>query len=136
MWFDMRILVVANFVFQLLLMIIVFAAAYLARRKRFGKHCLLMRIALPLQVITIVIIMLPSMLGYLRYPAPGSLLNFEILVHHSLGVAVIGLWIYINLTLAGILRLWGRTVVAMRLAFILWVVTFLLGLHLYILIWV
>ena len=108
MTLDIRIAAVSNLAFQLLLMIILFVAAYLARRKQFGKHCMVMRLAVPLQLIAIVVAMLPSMLGYIKYPQPGSLLKFEILAHHTLGVAVIVLWIYINFVSTGVLRLWGR----------------------------
>lgn len=134
MAFDVKTLVAVNLAVQLLLIIAVFIAAYLAKKRRaFGKHCTIMRVIVPIQIIAIASVMLPSMLGYIGSQPLGTLFNIEILIHHGLGLAVVALWIYINLVFMGVLRIRGRHVVAMRLAFTFWVLSFLMGLHIYVL---
>lgn len=137
MAFNVGTLAVANLIAQLLLMIAVFVAVYLAKRRRaLSKHCIIMRVAVPLQIITIAGVMLPSMLGFIKNEPLGAIFSTEILIHHTLGLVVVALWVYINLVFVGIMNKGRRRiVVAMRLAFISWVLTFLLGLHMYVLIW-
>lgn len=133
---DIKTLAVANLSVQVSLIIVVFIAAFMARKSAFKKHCTIMRVLLPLQIISIVGVMLPSMLGYLENERPAVLFNIEMLIHHTLGLAVVALWVYVNLALRGVIKTWGRMVIAMRLAFALWVLTFLIGLHLYLVIWI
>ena len=83
-----------------------------------------------LQVLTILSIMLPLMFGYLRSPGQPAL-KASILVHHSLGILLILLWVYINLAVMGRVRVFGRLAWYMRTALMLWGVAFLLGLRLY-----
>ncbi len=63
---DVKTLALASLVVQVLLMIIVSGAAYLAKKKDIVKHCTIMKILIPVQIITIVAVMLPSMLGYIK----------------------------------------------------------------------
>ncbi len=133
---DVETLAVANLSVQVSLIIVVFIAAFMARKSDFKRHCTIMRVLLPLQIISIAGVMLPSLLGYLENEQPGIFFNIEMLIHHTLGLAVVALWVYVNLVLTGVMMMWGRLVVAMRLAFALWVLTFLIGLHLYLVIWV
>jgi len=136
MFLDPRTLAVINLGVQAFLIFAVFGAAYLARRsKDFRKHCTIMRIALPLQIIAIVFIMLPSLRDHISHGQPG-LLNDEMLAHHVLGAIVIVLWIYINMVLMGLVKPLGRPIVAMRLAFASWVVSLFMGIHIYFMIWV
>ncbi len=76
--------------------------------------------------------MLPSMLGYLSHPPPFAI---EILVHHALGILVVVLWIYINLSFG---KPWMPRNLAlfMRSAFALWILALLIGLHMYLMIYV
>jgi putative membrane protein len=132
----MKTLALIDLIFQILLMAMVFGAAYLAKKKKdFRKHCIILRIAIPLQVIAIAGIMLPSMLGYIRLGQRGLLFNIEMLTHHTLGLVVILMWVYINLVFTGIVKTRGVPVIAMRVALILWVLTLLMGLHTFILLW-
>ena len=137
MFFDIQTLALINLIVQLLLMVTVFVAAYLAKAKRqLIRHCTIMRVAIPVQIVSIAAVMLPSMLGYIESEAPRLLFNLEILVHHVLGLVVVALWIYINLAFKGIIKVRARLVLPMRLAFGFWLVTFILGLHIYLLVWV
>lgn len=132
----MKILAMANLVVQVILMATVIVAAYFAKRKAwFGVHCTIMRWAVLVQLLAIGAVMLPSMLGYIKID-PASFFNINVYLHHGLGLAVIVLWIYINLVMLGFARLWGRRVIYMRVAFILWSITFVYGAAIYGAIWV
>jgi len=136
MYLDPRTLALINLAVQAFLVFAVLGAAYLARRSRdFRKHCTVMRVAVPLQIITIVFIMLPSLRDHISHGQPG-LLNNEMLAHHVLGAAVIVLWVYINLVLMGLVKPLGRPVIAMRLALASWVISLFMGIHIYFMIWV
>ncbi|MFC2068349.1 hypothetical protein ACFLTP_05025 [Chloroflexota bacterium] len=133
---DIKTLTITNLTFQLLLFITVSIAAYLAKKRQLKKHCTIMMIAIPVQILTIAGMMMPSMLGYVRYWQPTSLLNLEIWAHHILGLVVIALWIYVNLVFRGVIKIHGRLIIPMRLAFLLWLLVLFIGLHLYITIWI
>lgn len=133
---DVKTLAMANLTVQVLLIIIVSGAAYLAKKRELGRHCMTMRVAVPIQIIATVSVMLPSLLGYLEHGTPSVFFEGEILTHHTLGLAVIALWIYINLVFAGKAKIGVKLVTVMRLSFTLWILALLLGLYLYVQIWV
>lgn len=137
MFLDIQTLTLINLVIQILLMVTILVAAYLARVKRqLIRHCTIMRVAIPVQMVAIAVVMLPSMLGYIQNEAPGLLFSLEIPVHHGLGLVVVALWIYVNLAFKGIIKIRWRLVIPMRLAFGSWLVTLILGLHIYLSLWV
>jgi hypothetical protein len=59
---DIRTLATTNLVVQLVLIALVLGAVYLARRGRVTRHCIIVRGAVVVQVITIFAVMLPSLL--------------------------------------------------------------------------
>ncbi len=133
MAFDIRTLALANLTIQIFLIIMVSVAVYLAKKKKdLTKHCTFIRVLVPVQIIAIITVMLPSMLGYLAHPLPFAT---EILVHHALGIIVVVLWIYINLSFG---KPWMPRNLAlfMRSAFTLWILALLIGLYLYLMIYV
>ena len=95
-----------------------------------------MRVAIPVQIVAIAVVMLPSMLGYIQNEAPGLLFSLVIPVHHVLGLVVVTLWIYVNLAFKGIIKTRWRLVIPMRLAFGSWMITLILGLYIYLSLWV
>jgi putative membrane protein len=90
-----------------------------------------MRFAVPVQILAILGVMLPSMYGYLRNPPKDPLFNYEILIHHTLGLMVVALWIYINLIFMNVLKPEIRVKTMMRLALGCWAASMVLGLYLY-----
>ena len=137
MFFDIQTLVMINLVVQILLVVAIFVAAYLAKVKRqLLRHCTIMRVAIPVQIVAIAVVMLPSMLGYIQNEAPGLLFSLVIPVHHVLGLVVVTLWIYVNLAFKGIIKTRWRLVIPMRLAFGSWMITLILGLYIYLSLWV
>jgi putative membrane protein len=133
---DLRVFAPINLVVQLLLVATILVAAYLAKRRSLKKHCAIMRVALPLQIISIAFVMLPSMLGYVRVGQPGSAFSIEIWIHHALGLAVVALWIYINLVVFRVIKTRHSLIIPMRLALVSWLITLITGIHLYLVIWV
>lgn len=128
---DDRTLAVANLAVQLILIAVLSGAFYLARKKKLEKHCTVMRVAVPVQIIAVLGIMLPSMDKYIKYAPIGPITQAEILIHHLLGLGVLALWIYINLIFLGFLHLKFKLRNIMRLALTFWVATLILGLHIY-----
>ncbi len=129
---DVRTLALANLSIQILLIIMVSGAVYIAKKKgELTKHCTFMRVLVPVQIIAILTVMLPSLVGYFAHPPP---FTTEILVHHTLGILVVVLWIYINLSFG---KPWQprNLVLFMRSAFTFWILALLIGLHLYIMIY-
>ena len=135
MFFDIRTQALLNFTIQLLLIMTVFVAVFLAKKRNLGKHCIVMRVSVLLQIIAIAVVMLPSMFGYIENVQRDIFFNIEILVHHTLGLIVIAIWIYINLVFAGVMRIRSRLETAMKLALASWILALIIGLHMYLLIW-
>ena len=135
MVFDIKTQAMINLTIQVLLIVMVSGAVFLVKKRNIGKHCVVMRVAVLLQIIAISGVMLPSMLGYIENEQRGIFFNSEMLVHHTLGLTVIAIWIYINLAFAGVMRIKVRLVIAMRLAFASWILALIIGLHMYLSIW-
>jgi hypothetical protein len=120
-----------NLAVQLILVLMLLIAFRLARARDFKKHCTMMRIAVPIQILTVLGIMLPSMYGYEQNISTGSLFFLEISVHHVLGLGVLLLWVYINLVFMRLINPLLKIRIAMRLALVFWAASMVLGLHLY-----
>ncbi|MBI2860088.1 MAG: hypothetical protein HYX91_01100 [Chloroflexi bacterium] len=129
---DLRVLAQVNLVVQTLLVLAILAAAYLARKKQLVRHCTIMRVAVVVQIATVGLVMLPALISQLKAPLTGF--TIEMLVHHTLGSAVIVIWVYVNLAMLGIIKV-RRLVLPMRLAFGLWLIAYVLGVRAYVLVW-
>ena len=131
MIFNIKTLATINLLVQALLLITVLVAAYQARiRHRLIQHCRIIRVAMVIQLLTVFLMMLPSLLSYLKSPVE-ALFQTEMLIHLGLGVLLVLLWVYINLAVVGRVRVVGRLAWYMRTALLAWGLAFLLGLHLY-----
>jgi uncharacterized membrane protein YozB (DUF420 family) len=131
MTIDVRLLAELNLAVQLILALVLLIAFRLAKDRNFKKHCTVMRIAVPIQILVVLGIMLPSMYGYEQNISTGHLFFLEILVHHVLGLGVLALWVYINLIFMKLLNPLLKIRIAMRLALVFWAASMVLGLHLY-----
>jgi hypothetical protein len=63
MAYDIKTLATVNLGIQLLLTLALLDAVHLAKTNKFEKHCKVMRIAFPIQILAILAVMLPSMSG-------------------------------------------------------------------------
>jgi len=128
---DFKTLAMANLAVQIVLIITVFGAVYLARKKKLVRHCTVIRIAVPVQILAILLVMLPSMLGLIGDGPPLPFFYPEMLIHHSLGLAVVGLWVYINLGIARRVKMPRNRATVMWLALGVWIASIVLGLSMY-----
>ena len=129
--FDIKTMATINLVVQALLLVTVLVAVYQAKiKRRLIRHCRIVRVAVVVQLLSIFLMMLPSMSGYMKSTVQAAF-KTEMLAHHSLGILVVLLWVYINLAVMGRVRVLGRLAIYMRTALLLWGLAFLLGLHLY-----
>lgn len=127
---DIKILAAINIMIQIVLMIVLFFAAYRAKKGDVNKHCNHIKIAVLLQLAAIFIFMLPSFPGYKTNNA--SMFDLVIIFHHVLGSGLVGLWIYVNLVYSGYIRWPGNFRYIMRVAFSLWIMAFSIGAYIYI----
>lgn len=131
MVFDVKTLAMANLGIQIFLIVFVFRAVYFVKKGNRVKHCAILRVAIPLQILAIIAFMLPSLLGYIKIE-PFGIFNAELLIHHTLGLLVVALWIYINLAFGNIIRMPPNFRMFMKTALGLWLLALVLGLHIYI----
>jgi len=128
---DIRTLATANLVVQLVLIALILGAVYLARRGRIKRHCTIVRGAVVVQIIAILIVMLPSLLGYVANVPPIPFLYPELLIHHILGLVLIAIFIYVNLEVGHVIRPIVKRKDAMWTALGVWLVALALGIILY-----
>jgi hypothetical protein len=130
-----RNVALSNLVVQVILIAGVFAGAFVARRRRFGRHCLIMRVLMGVQILLIGIVMAPQLARYISDWSGFSTFTVELLVHHALGVIALALWIYVNLAITGVVRAPRRYIWFMRSALVSWVASLGLGAYLFWYIW-
>ncbi|MGA7075427.1 MAG: hypothetical protein WBZ42_02620 [Halobacteriota archaeon] len=128
---DIRMLASANLVVQLALIGFIFGAVYLARRGRVIRHCNIVRGAVIVQIIAILAIMLPSLLGYVENVPPLPFLYPELIIHHILGLVLILIFVYVNLEVGHVVRPLIKRKSVMRLALGVWLVALALGTNIY-----
>jgi len=128
---DLRTLVSLNFAVQILLAIALAFSLGLAKMRMLKRHCTIMRLAMPVQLLAILAVMLPAMEGYREHAPPLPFFDLEVLAHHSLGVGAVILWIYVNLAYLGLIRPRFSPKAAMQWAAAFWILSLLLGIHIY-----
>lgn len=131
MHLDYQTLVTSNLILQLILAAALAIAIFLAKKKDFPRHCLVLRLAVLAQILAVLALMSPAMVQILEPGRPNGLFRAEVLLHHGLGLAVVLLWIYINLVYLGRLRARLAPRRAMQAAAGLWAASFIFGLHIY-----
>jgi hypothetical protein len=130
-----KLLASINLAVQILLFLSVLVAAYLARFKSDYKlHCTFLRVLVPVQIVITAAIMLPAMLSYISTRSISF--NIVIYIHHSLGLGIIIIWIYVNLVLLSLIKSIGRLAIAMRIAFTFWTIVLPIGIYMYLVNWV
>jgi|GEM_PF-797196 len=128
---DIRTLVALNITVQIILALALAGSIYLAKKKSLKRHCAVMRITVPVQILAILGIMLPAMSGSLNQPAGSAVLVWEVLIHHALGLGVVVFWIYINLVFLRYIKPFLRIRPTMQMAAAFWIISLILGVHIY-----
>jgi hypothetical protein len=116
---------IVNLVIQAILIAGVFAGAWLAWRRKLRWHCRVMRTVMGAQIVLIGIIMAPQLARH--FPTNLSWFSAGLLVHHTLGLVALALWIYINLAFTGAVRAPRRYTWFMRSALASWTISLGLG---------
>ena len=132
---DYEMLVAANIVLQLVLTAALVFAVFLAKKKNFQKHCLVLRLAVLAQIAAILALMSPAMGPILEPGRPNDLFRAEVLVHHGLGLAVVLLWAYINLVFLGRIKARLPPRRAMQAATGFWAASLIMGFHIYLILY-
>jgi hypothetical protein len=128
-------LALANLILQVALIVLAFGALWLATKKRLTHHCLVMRVAVGVQIVLIAALMAPALAARVRIWDGWSWFSAEWVIHHTLGVIVVLLFIFFNLAMTGVIKFRHRLRPYMLSAFALWVVSLAMGIHLYWYIW-
>jgi uncharacterized membrane protein YozB (DUF420 family) len=136
MAFDVRTIAEINLAVQILLTLAMIGAVYMVKDKQFGRHCAAMRIAVLVQILAIIAVMQPSMNGYLARGAPSPFFQAEMQVHHFIGLAIVVLWVYINLVFLRHLQSKFGIKAIMRIAMALWMLSLVIGIHMFLLVYV
>ncbi len=127
--------IVANLVLQAVIFVTALAAMWLAKKRRLKRHCLVMRVAVGIQIVLVAAIMGPRLGVLLPAFSNDPKLYAEFLVHHVLGLIVVLLFAFFNLVMAGVIKFAHRLRPYMWTAFGAWVVVLALGGHLYYYVW-
>ena len=130
-----RGLALTNVIIQCVLIVMAAAAYWLARRRRLKRHCLVMRIAVGVQIVLIAVLMVPSLAAYLRHWDGWSRFTAEIVIHHTLGAIVVLMFVFFNLAVPRVIKIRGRLRPYMYTALVLWLASLGMGIHLYLHIW-
>lgn len=83
------------------------------------------------QILAVLIVMLPAMNSLGKLSSISYLIDAEVLLHHSLGLGVMAIWVYVDLVYLRRLRVRISLKSAMRTATVFWLVSLLLGIHIY-----
>ncbi len=115
-----RGLALVNLILQVALLVAAAAAFWLAWKRRLKRHCLVMRVAIGVQIVLIAALMAPAFAARIRIWDGWSRFSVEWVVHHSLGVIVVLLFIFFNLVMTGVIKFRHRLRPYMRTALVLW----------------
>ncbi|MBI2850716.1 MAG: hypothetical protein HYX80_06715 [Chloroflexi bacterium] len=134
--FSHETLSTINLIVQAILLLTVLLAAWQARKKRLIKHCKIVNVVMVVQLIAVFLVMAPSFLSLSQNVSAPLFFHVEARLHLSLGLLIVLLWLYVNLAVRGRVRVFGQLKTYMRTALVAWVLTFVLGVHLYLLLYV
>ncbi len=130
------VLVGINLVAQVVLAALVLRAVRLARRRKLGAHCRAMSVAASGQIAATVVVMAPALIGFIGSPPSRGWFSIEIALHHTAGLLVLLFWGYVTLGFRGRLPLRMNNLrVFMRTAAVLWGLALVLGVHMFVYVW-
>lgn len=94
-----------------------------------------MRIMVGVLLITTVAVMLPTLVNFTRYPS-FSWFFIESSIHHVLGLIVLVIFIYANLVSLRLIKVKHSLQRSMWVATSAWFLSFAMGVHIYVVMWV
>ena len=130
----------ANLVLEIIILMVLFAAFALKRKGKFLKHGGMMLVGVVLNILSFVIVMGPALFSFGQnglFDHPGRL-YFVTLVHAGLGgiALVLGVFLVASWHLQASAQNCVRRKKIMLLTFVLWVLALILGILLYMLLYI
>lgn len=130
---ELNTLALVDLIIQFVMLMLLFLAVSKAKKGDLNNHCTILRITVPVQLAAIFIFMLPQFPGYKIGNA--GMIDFAKIIHHISGSLLIGLWIYVNLVYSGYIKWTENFRSVMKSAFVLWILAFLIGAYIYIIVY-
>lgn len=124
-----------NLLAQIVLMVALLWASWLAMRHKLRLHCRVMRVIVAAQLLLIGVIMAPQVGRYYSQWTGFSRFTAELVIHHGFAVIALVLAIYINLAFAKVVKKPRHFDWVMRATLLAWTVSLALGIHLFWYIW-
>ncbi|MBP1908864.1 hypothetical protein [Methanolobus bombayensis] len=119
---------------QIIVIILLAFAVTQASKDPYGKHCKFIIIAVTVQLLSVIAFMLPSMYSLSGFNMSSSF-NSIMYLHHLSGLAVIIFTIYIKLSFSEKIPSVVDPLKMMKITLLLWILTFLGGFYLYLVLW-
>jgi len=126
-----------NLSFQLLIFILAILGVILILRRSLIKHCRLLNLAIILNLVSVFVVMVPSFLQFTRVLTLAGLMSLEVLImvtHGGVGTVALILSVVVVLRMTNRVPALARIVPAkslMRVTFLLWLLSLLMGLMIY-----
>jgi uncharacterized membrane protein YozB (DUF420 family) len=125
-----------SFVIQLVVLGLLLSAIFLKSQKKYRQHGTVMLSAVVLHIISIVIVMVPSLGAFFSMPGSVNFTNTLVivtLVHVSAGVLAVlcGIWLVSSWHLKTDLQTCFKKKLIMDATFVLWLLAIILGIVLY-----
>jgi len=138
---DMPVILLsqANLILEIIILIVLFAAFALKRRGKFRKHGSMMLAGVVLNILSFTIVMGPAFFSLEQnglFDHPGRL-YFATLAHAGLGgtALVLGIFLVASWHLQVSIQKCMRRKKIMRMTFVLWIIALILGILLYMLLY-
>lgn len=128
-----------NAMFQLIILVLLVVGIGLKWRKKFALHGIILLVAVILNLVSFILIMLPSLLRTeIIITQPLQAVSIVALIHSSVGlvVMILGIWLVASWHLQSSIKICFKNKRLMRLTSILWIVVLLMGFLLYYLLYV
>jgi uncharacterized membrane protein YozB (DUF420 family) len=126
-----------NLSFQLLIFVLAILGVILILRRSLVKHCRLLNLAIILNLISVFVVMVPSFFQFTRALTLAGLRSLEVLImmtHGAVGTVALILSVVVVLRMTNRVPTLARIAPAMslmRVTFLLWLLSLLMGLMIY-----
>jgi len=129
------VLAAISLILQIAILVLLFGSMGLKRRKKFRQHGITMLLAVVLHTTTILLVMIPSFIGFIPYFSTNisDTISIIAIIHGIMGILaeVFGVWIVTSWRLQKSLQHCAPRKKLMRVTLILWLTALFLGVLLY-----
>lgn len=133
---NYQLVATISLVTQIVVLVLLFASIWLKGKKQYRKHGIMMFAAVVLHTIVILAWMVPSFSTLFSYTSSinlADILTLTIMIHAFMGIAadILGIWLVASWHLQADVKACFAKKNAMRVTLILWLITLILGIILY-----